>query len=72
MKLLLTSGGVTNASIHEALVELLGKPVAESTALCIPTGMYGHPHVGPVHLHLSAHRYPRSERGLRRPSGSIY
>ena len=47
MKLLLTSGGVTNPSIEAALVELLGKPIAESTALCIPTGMYGHPSVGP-------------------------
>ena len=47
MKLLLTSGGVTNASIRETLVELLGKPIAESTALCIPTAMYGHPRVGP-------------------------
>ena len=47
MKLLLTSGGVTNPSIQDALVELLGKPIAGSTALCIPTGMYGHPRVGP-------------------------
>jgi dipeptidase E len=47
MKLLLTSGGVSNASIRDALVELLGKPIAESTALCIPTAMYGHPRVGP-------------------------
>ncbi|MDX6357445.1 MAG: dipeptidase [Nocardioidaceae bacterium] len=47
MKLLLTSGGVSNASIRDALVELLGKPIAESTALCIPTAMYGHPKVGP-------------------------
>ena len=47
MKLLLTSGGVTNASIRDALVELLGKPIAESTALCIPTAQYGHPMVGP-------------------------
>ena len=47
MKLLLTSGGVTNASIREALVAMLGKPVEESTALCIPTAMYGHPWVGP-------------------------
>jgi dipeptidase E len=39
VKLLLTSMGVTNPSIHDALVELLGKPVAESTALCIPTGV---------------------------------
>ncbi len=47
MKLLLTSGGVTNTSIHNALVDLLGKPIADCTALCIPTAMYGHPHVGP-------------------------
>jgi dipeptidase E len=47
MKLLLTSGGVTNPSIEAALVDLLGKPVAEASALCIPTGMYGHPRVGP-------------------------
>lgn len=47
MKLLLTSGGVTNASIRDALVELLGKPIAESTALCIPTAAYAHPMVGP-------------------------
>jgi len=37
MKLLLTSGGVTNASIRAALVELLGKPIEDSNALCIPT-----------------------------------
>ncbi|MDM7853681.1 Type 1 glutamine amidotransferase-like domain-containing protein [Cellulomonas alba] len=47
MKLLLTSGGVTNPSIHRALVELLGKPVAESRALCIPTAQWGHPMCGP-------------------------
>lgn len=47
MKLLLTSAGIKNASIHDALVGLLGKPVAESNALCIPTAMYGHPMVGP-------------------------
>lgn len=47
MKLLLTSGGVTNKSIHDALVKMLGKPIGESSALCIPTAMYGHPWVGP-------------------------
>jgi dipeptidase E len=47
MKLLLTSGGVSNPSIHGALVDLLDKPIAEATALCIPTAMYGHPFVGP-------------------------
>jgi dipeptidase E len=40
MKLLLTSNGITNKSIHNALVELLNKPVAEANALFIPTGVY--------------------------------
>ncbi len=47
MKLLLTSAGIKNASIHAALVDLLGKPIAESNALCIPTAGYGHPQVRP-------------------------
>ncbi len=47
MKLLLTSGGVTNDSIRDALVALLGKPIEESTALCIPTAQWGHPMCGP-------------------------
>ena len=47
MKLLLTSAGIKNASIHAALVTLLGKPIAESSALCIPTASYGHPNVTP-------------------------
>jgi dipeptidase E len=47
VRLLLTSAGVKNTSIHNALADLLGKPIADSSALCIPTAMYGHPHVGP-------------------------
>jgi dipeptidase E len=47
MRLLLTAAGVTNASIRDALVELLGKPIADCNAVCIPTAMYGHPWVGP-------------------------
>jgi dipeptidase E len=41
MKLLLTSSGIRNASIHNALVDLLGKPIAKSSALIIPTAAYG-------------------------------
>src|SRR5688572_12481431 len=41
MKLLLTSAGVNNQSIRNALVELLGKPVEDSNALAIPTAGYG-------------------------------
>jgi dipeptidase E len=48
VKFLLTSGGVTNPSIHEALVDLLGKPVEQASALCIPTAQWGHPMCGPV------------------------
>jgi len=40
MKFLLTSAGIKNTSIHNALVGLLGKPIAESSALCIPTANY--------------------------------
>jgi dipeptidase E len=47
MKFLLTSAGIKNKSIHDALVDLLGKPISDSNALCIPTAMYGHPLVGP-------------------------
>jgi dipeptidase E len=47
MKLLLTSAGIKNPSIHDALVELLGKPIADSNALCIPTAGYGHPQGSP-------------------------
>jgi hypothetical protein len=43
MKLLLTSAGIKNASIHDALLELLGKPIADCHALCIPTAGYVHP-----------------------------
>ena len=46
-RLLLTSAGVRNATIHDALLDLLGRPIEDCTALCIPTAMYGHPHAGP-------------------------
>jgi len=47
VKLLLTSAGIKNPSIHHALTELLDKPIADCTALCIPTASYGHPMAGP-------------------------
>jgi dipeptidase E len=43
MRFLLTSAGIKNTSIHHALVDLLGKPIAESSALCIPTAAYAMP-----------------------------
>jgi dipeptidase E len=48
MRFLLTSAGIKNTSIHDSLVDLLGKPIAESSALCIPTATYGHPMAGPA------------------------
>jgi dipeptidase E len=43
MRALLTSSGITNRSIHDALVELLGKPIAEANALFVPTAIYPFP-----------------------------
>jgi dipeptidase E len=48
MKMLLTSAGIKNDSIRNALLELLGKPIAECDALCIPTAGYGHPNGSPA------------------------
>jgi len=43
VRLLLTSSGITNPTIHNALVGLLGKPIAESSALLVPTAIYPFP-----------------------------
>jgi dipeptidase E len=43
MKLLLTSSGITNASIAGALEDLLGKRISESNALFVPTAIYPFP-----------------------------
>ena len=43
MRLLLTSAGIKNTSIHDVLVGLLGKPIADANALCIPTAIYAFP-----------------------------
>jgi dipeptidase E len=50
MKFLLASSGIANASIENALVDLLGKPIAESSALCVPTGVQPFPG-GPSHVY---------------------
>lgn len=46
MKALLTSAGISNTSIRNTLVALLGKPIAEASALFIPTAIYGIPNGG--------------------------
>ena len=48
MKLLLTSAGISNASIRKALVDLLGKPIDEATALFVPTAIYALPGGGDI------------------------
>ena len=48
MRLLLTSAGITNASIRAALIDLLGKPIGECSALCIATASYAQPMQGPM------------------------
>jgi dipeptidase E len=50
VKFLLCSSGISNPSIENALVDLLGKPIAESSALCIPTGVQPFPG-GPSHVY---------------------
>jgi dipeptidase E len=50
MRFLLTSAGITNTSIQNALVDLLGKPIVESSALCIATGLQPFPG-GPSHVY---------------------
>ena len=47
MRLLLTSAGIKNTTIQDALIDLLGQPIADSNALCIPTAGYGHPQGSP-------------------------
>jgi len=48
MRLLLTSAGISNASIQNALVGLLGKPIADASALFVPTAIYGIPGGGDI------------------------
>ena len=47
MKLLLSSGGVTNSTIGRALEAMLPRPASQCAALCIPTAQWGHPSCGP-------------------------
>ncbi len=61
MKYLLTSAGIKNDSIHNALVELLGKPIAEASALCIPTGKLRLARRNPWHALFGSLVYPSGE-----------
>jgi dipeptidase E len=60
MRLLLTSAGIRNASIREALLELLGKPIGECSALCIPTASYAMAGGGAMAWNFIAGREPET------------
>jgi dipeptidase E len=60
MRLLLTSAGIKNPSIHKALLTLLGKPIAESSALCIPTASYALPRGTALAWNFITGREPRT------------
>lgn len=62
--MLLTSGGITNASIREALIGMLGKPIEESDALFVPTAQWGHPMCSPQTAWRSAAGGGPDEQGL--------
>lgn len=47
MKMLLTSGGITNDSIRDELVRLLGMPIEQAHALFVPTAQWGQPMCSP-------------------------
>jgi dipeptidase E len=58
MKLLLTSGGISNNSIRTALVAMMDKPIAEATALFVPTAEQP---LGPFFVGRSAHQLLQHE-----------
>jgi dipeptidase E len=60
MRLLLTSAGIKNTSIRNALLDLLGKPIAESSALCIPTATYPLPGGADLAWRFISGREPRT------------
>ena len=67
MKILLTSSGIRNASIRDALVELLGKPIAESSALLHSHRGANRSRGGPSHVlrvHQRVGRRPYVRLGL--------
>jgi dipeptidase E len=68
MKLLLTSAGITNSSIRAALIELLGRPIAECRALLISTASYplrGGPELAWSFIAGEEPRTPMAELGWR-------
>ncbi len=48
MKLLFTSAGINNKSIHDALVDMLDKPIADSNACASPPRCTDTPGLAPA------------------------
>jgi dipeptidase E len=67
MRFLLTSAGIKNPSIHNALVDLLDKPIAECSALCIPTAthVFGRPELAWKFISGQEPRTPMCELGWK-------
>jgi dipeptidase E len=64
MNFLLTSGGFHNVSLREALVGLLGKPISEASALCVPTALHSTPGGGGAVWRAVSASYPSAMCGL--------
>lgn len=64
MTFLLTSGGFHNAAIADALVGLLGKPISEASALCVPTALHSMPGGGGAVYRAVSASYPSALCGL--------
>lgn len=68
MNLLLTSAGVKNAAIRNALVDLMGKPIEAARALFIPTALYAMsigPHMAAKMIGGDEPRSPMCELGWK-------
>ncbi|HEV2364987.1 MAG TPA: Type 1 glutamine amidotransferase-like domain-containing protein [Caulobacteraceae bacterium] len=64
MRFLLTSGGFHNATLREALVGLLGKPISEASALCVPTALHSMPGGSSAVYRAVSASYPSAMCGL--------
>jgi dipeptidase E len=71
MQPLLTSADIKNGSIQNALADVPGKPIAESSALCIPTATYPMGGPGPAWRFITGRAStPMCELGWKSPGGA--
>ncbi|HLY77884.1 MAG TPA: Type 1 glutamine amidotransferase-like domain-containing protein [Caulobacteraceae bacterium] len=64
MQFLLTSGGFHNATLREALAGMLGKPICEASAFCVPTALHAMPGGGGAVYRAVSAAYPSAMCGL--------